>query len=76
MIKNAGSGRVLDVALDSIEDGSDVILFTQTETFLVESACIIAEVWIMLITSMCIGRRNPNSNNQVGVTVAMSKPSF
>ncbi|KIY73512.1 hypothetical protein CYLTODRAFT_365541 [Cylindrobasidium torrendii FP15055 ss-10] len=37
MIKNAGSGRVLDVALDSIEDGSNVILFTQTETSLVES---------------------------------------
>ncbi|KAF8921877.1 hypothetical protein CPB85DRAFT_1209376 [Mucidula mucida] len=37
IIRSVASNRLLDVALDSIEDGSEVILFPESETSLVES---------------------------------------
>lgn len=37
IIRNTANGRVLDVASDGVEDGTEVILWPQQETSLVES---------------------------------------
>lgn len=36
VIKNLATGRVLDVDSDMVEDGAPLILYPETETFLVE----------------------------------------
>ncbi len=38
VIKNVATNRVLDVDSDMIEDGAPLILYPETETFLVEGA--------------------------------------
>ncbi len=67
IIRSVASNRLLDVALDSIEDGSEVILFPESETSLVESKLILC-VWFTVAYHILQGRRNPNSNNQVHLT--------
>lgn len=37
IIKSAATGRVFDVQLDEIEDGTDIILFPEKEKSIVES---------------------------------------
>lgn len=64
IIRSVASNRLLDVAQDSIEDGAGIVLYPETETALVESqsdsACSYSHIY-----STVVGRRNPNSNNQV-----------
>ena len=67
VLRSASSGRFLDVASDSVEDGSPIILWPEKDNSLVEGKSLVDPETFYMNLTKCIAFRRPEALNQVRV---------
>ena len=66
VIRSVATNRLLDVKGDSVEDGTEIVLWPEKEGSLVEGPFVLVCQTIFYIELIhTSGFRNPNANNQV-----------
>ena len=65
LLRSVSSGRLLDVASDSIQDGTPIILWPEKDNSLVEGKSLISSRHFFMNVDERIGFRRPEAANQV-----------